>query len=114
MVKLGILRGEVGALMEAKKHKKYFPHGIGHWLGLDVHDPCPYVDENGDEIRFAPGMVLTIEPGIYIRADDMDVPQVYRGIGIRIEDNILVTHEGCENLSSGIAKTVDEIEALRL
>jgi Xaa-Pro aminopeptidase len=114
MVKLGILNGEVGALMEAKKHKKYFPHGIGHWLGLDVHDPCPYVDENGDEIRFAPGMVLTIEPGIYIRADDMDVPQVYRGIGIRIEDNILVTHEGCENLSSGIAKTVDEIEALRL
>ncbi len=114
LVKLGILNGEVAALMEAKKHKKYFPHGIGHWLGMDVHDPCPYVDENGNEIRFAPGMVMTIEPGIYIRADDMEAPEAYRGIGIRIEDNILVTEEGCENLSSGIAKTVDEIEALRL
>jgi len=112
LVKLGILNGEVGALMEAKKHKTYFPHGIGHWLGMDVHDPCPYVDANGEEIRFAAGMVLTIEPGIYIRADDMDVPQRYRGIGIRIEDNILVTEEGCENLSKGIAKTVEEIEAM--
>ena len=112
LLKLGILSGEVGALMEAKKHKRYYPHGIGHWLGLDVHDPCPYVDENGDEIRFAPGMVMTIEPGIYIRADDMDAPQAYRGIGIRIEDNILVTEEGCENLSEAIAKSVAEVEAI--
>ena len=112
LVRLGILNGEVGALMEAKKHKTYFPHGIGHWLGMDVHDPCPYVDANGEEIRFAAGMVLTIEPGIYIRADDMDVPQRYRGIGIRIEDNILVTEEGCENLSEGIAKSVEEIETV--
>ena len=111
LLKLGILNGEAGALIEAKKHKKYFPHGIGHWLGIDVHDPCPYVDENGNEIRFAPGMVMTIEPGIYIRADDMDAPKAYRGIGIRIEDNILVTEGGCENLSSAIAKTVEEIEA---
>lgn len=112
LVKLGILNGEVGALMEAKKHKTYFPHGIGHWLGMDVHDPCPYVDANGEEICFAAGMVLTIEPGVYIRVDDMDVPQRYRGIGIRIEDNILVTEEGYENLSGGIAKTVEEVEAV--
>lgn len=112
MVKLGILKGEVDALIEAKKHKQYYPHGIGHWLGIDVHDPCPYVDENGEEIRFAPGMIMTIEPGIYIRADDMDVSETYRGIGIRIEDDILVTQEGCENLSAAIAKSVEEIEAI--
>jgi len=111
MVKLGILEGEVDALMEAKKHKQYYPHGIGHWLGIDVHDPCPYVDENGEEIRFAPGMIMTIEPGLYIRADDMEVPELYRGIGIRIEDDILVTEEGCDNLSAEIAKSVEEIEA---
>jgi Xaa-Pro aminopeptidase len=109
---LGILKGDVAALMEEKKHKTYFPHGIGHWLGMDVHDPCPYVDANGDELPFAPGMVMTIEPGIYIREDDTEVPGKYRGIGIRIEDNILVTESGCENLSSGIAKTVEEIEAM--
>lgn len=110
MVRLGILEGDVETLMEEKKHKKYFPHGIGHWMGIDVHDPCPYVDENGEEIVFAPGMVMTIEPGLYIRDDDEEVPAVYRGIGIRTEDNILVTEKGCENLSDGIAKTVEEIE----
>jgi Xaa-Pro aminopeptidase len=112
LVKLGILKGEVAALMEKKKHKTYYPHGIGHWLGMDVHDPCPYVDADGNEIPFAPGMVMTIEPGIYIREDDRKVPKKYRGIGIRIEDNILVTKTGCENLSSRIAKTVEEVEAM--
>jgi Xaa-Pro aminopeptidase len=112
MVRLGILEGDPADLIEAKAHKKYFPHGIGHWMGMDVHDPCPYVDEDGDDVLFAPGMVMTIEPGIYIRDDDNDVPTQYRGIGIRIEDNILVTREGCDNLSEGIAKTVDEIEAM--
>ncbi len=111
MLRLGILKGEVDALMEAKAHKRYFPHGIGHWLGLDVHDPCPYADGKGDDTVFAPGMVLTVEPGIYIRADDKKAPKKYRGIGIRIEDDILVTKKGCENLSLGIAKTVEEIEA---
>ncbi len=112
LVRLGILEGRLSELIEAKKHKKYFPHGIGHWMGMDVHDPCPYVDEKGEELPFEPGMVLTIEPGIYICKDDMDVPEIYRGIGIRTEDNILVTEDGCENLSEGIAKTVDEIEAM--
>ena len=112
MVSLGILDGHVKTIMDEKVHKKYYPHGIGHWMGIDVHDPCPYSDENGEEILFAPGMVLTIEPGIYLPEDDMNVPKKYRGIGIRIEDDILVTKEGCDNLSSGIAKTVDEIESI--
>lgn len=112
MVSLGVLEGHVKTLMDDKKHKVYYPHGIGHWLGIDVHDPCPYSDDNGDEILFAEGMVLTIEPGIYLPQDDSDIPEQYRGIGIRIEDDILVRNEGCENLSEGIAKTVAEIETM--
>ncbi|RLA72248.1 MAG: xaa-pro aminopeptidase [Epsilonproteobacteria bacterium] len=112
MLRLGILHGEKTKLIEDKAHKKYFPHGIGHWMGLDVHDPLPYVDEEGEEIVFQPGMILTVEPGIYIRKDDENVPIKYRGIGIRIEDNILVTADGNENLSAGIAKTVEEIESM--
>lgn len=112
LVELGILKGDVKYLIKNKKHKKYFPHGIGHWMGIDVHDPCPYYDENGDEIKFNEGMVLTIEPGVYIDEADKNVPEKYRGIGIRIEDNILVTHNGYENLSISIAKSVEEIEAI--
>jgi len=112
LIDLGILHGELNALLEAKEHKKYAPHGIGHWMGLDVHDPCPYVDEAGESLIFVPGMVMTVEPGIYIRSDDESVEEKYRGIGIRIEDDILITEEGCENLSSMIAKTVDNIEKM--
>ena len=112
MIKLGLLKGGVKGLMDAKEHKKYYPHGIGHWLGIDVHDPCPYSDDQGEEILFAEGMVLTIEPGIYLPEDDLCIAEKYRGIGIRIEDNILVTKEGGKNLSKDIAKSVDEIEAM--
>lgn len=112
LVDLGILSGEINTLIEAKAHKKYAPHGIGHWMGLDVHDPCPYVDESGESLAFAPGMVMTIEPGIYIRSDDESVEEKYRGIGVRIEDDILITENGCENLSSLIVKTVEEIEEM--
>ena len=98
--------------MDAKEHKKYAPHGVGHWMGLDVHDPCPYVDEEGESLAFMAGMVMTIEPGLYFRAEDKSVPECYRGIGIRIEDNILVTEEGNENLSAMIAKSVEEIEGM--
>lgn len=111
MVKFGILEGVTEELIKEKAHKKYFPHGIGHWMGLDVHDPCPYSDDKGEELLFAEGMVLTIEPGLYLPQDDVNVPEKYRGIGIRIEDNILVSKEGCTNLSAGIAKSVEEIEA---
>jgi Xaa-Pro aminopeptidase len=112
LIDLGILSGDRKTLMEAKEHKKYAPHGIGHWMGLDVHDPCPYVDESGESLAFEAGMVMTIEPGLYFRANDENAPARYRGIGIRIEDNILVTEEGYENLSAMIAKSVKEIEAV--
>jgi Xaa-Pro aminopeptidase len=112
MVELGILKGNYKKLIKLQKHKKYYPHGIGHWMGIDVHDPAPYRDKKHREIPLQKGMVLTIEPGIYIDKDDKSVPKMYRGIGIRIEDDILVTKDGYENLSSSIAKTVDEVEAL--
>lgn len=112
MLRLGILKGDIDVLMESKEHKRYFPHGIGHWMGLDVHDPAPYYDDTGEEIPLCPGMILTIEPGIYLPESDENIPQQYRGIGIRIEDDILVTDEGCENLSCGIVKEIDAIEAL--
>jgi len=112
MIELGILKGDYKKLVKKQKHKRYFPHGIGHWMGIDVHDPAPYRDAKNREIPLQEGMVLTIEPGIYIDKDDKTVPKKYRGIGIRIEDDILVTKDGCENLSSCIAKTVEEIEAL--
>ncbi len=112
LVKLGILQGKCKKLLKKQKHKKYYPHGIGHWMGIDVHDEAPYKNENGQEIALKKGMVLTIEPGIYIDENDKNVPKKYRGIGIRIEDDILVTSKGCKNMSKGIAKTVSEIEAL--
>lgn len=112
LIDLGILRGECKTLLESKAHKKYTPHGIGHWMGLDVHDPCPYVDDEGESLTFKAGMVMTIEPGIYIRADDESVEEKYRGIGIRIEDDILITETGCENLSAMIVKSIEEIEEM--
>ncbi|MCK4874641.1 MAG: Xaa-Pro dipeptidase, partial [Sulfurimonas sp.] len=114
MVKLGILKGNYKKLIKKQKHKKYYPHGIGHWMGLDVHDPAPYINYEDNEIALQKGMVLTIEPGLYINENDNSVPKKYRGIGIRIEDDILVTKDGYENLSSGIAKTVKEVENISL
>jgi Xaa-Pro aminopeptidase len=112
LIDLGILSGERDVLMEAKAHKKYAPHGIGHWMGLDVHDPCPYVDESGESLGLMAGMVMTIEPGLYFRSDDESVPERFRGIGIRIEDNIFVTESGYEDLSAMIVKSVEEIEGM--
>jgi Xaa-Pro aminopeptidase len=79
-------------------------------MGIDVHDASPYTDSKGKEIKLQTGMVLTIEPGLYLPLDDKDLPKKYRGLGIRIEDNILVTKDGYENLSEGIVKNVDGIE----
>ena len=112
MVEFGILNGDVKELIKENKDKAYFPHGIGHWMGLDVHDPCPYKDKKGKEIALLAGMVLTIEPGLYLPLNDENIPEKYRGIAVRIEDDILVTKEGYENLSSEIVKTVSEIEFL--
>ncbi|MCD6191110.1 MAG: aminopeptidase P N-terminal domain-containing protein [Sulfurimonas sp.] len=112
MIELGILNGSLKKAIKKELYKKYYPHGIGHWMGIDVHDEAPYKYESGKEIPLKVGMVLTIEPGIYIDENDKDVPKKYRGIGIRIEDDILVTKNGCENLSKDIAKSVEEIESL--
>jgi len=109
---LSVIKGSFEEVMETKSYRKYYPHGIGHWMGLDVHDTCPYKDANGAEVLFSEGMVLTVEPALYLPLDDMDVAQEYRGIGIRTEDDILVTNSGFENLSSDIAKTVEEIEKM--
>ena len=112
MIKLGILKGKRKKLIKKKAHKKYYPHGIGHWMGLDVHDECPYKDEKNKEIPLKAGMILTIEPAIYCDKDDINIPKKYRGIGVRIEDNILVTEDGYRNLSKGIVKTVEDIEKI--
>jgi len=112
MIELSILKGSLKKIIKEELYKKYYPHGIGHWMGLDVHDEAPYKYKSGIEIPLKAGMILTIEPGIYIDKNDKDVPKKYRGLGIRIEDNILVTKDGCENLSKGIAKSVEEVESL--
>jgi len=114
MVRLGLLKGKTKDLIKKKAYMKYYMHGVGHYLGLDVHDAGRYfTDQTAKNSRpFAPGMVLTVEPGIYVPPDDKDAPAKYRGIGIRIEDDVLVTEDGNRNLTSKVPKNADEIEAL--
>jgi len=114
MKKLGLLKGKTKDLIKKKTYMKYYMHGVGHYLGLDVHDAGRYfVDQTARHSRpFAPGMVLTVEPGLYIPPDDKSAPAKYRGIGIRIEDDVLVTKEGNLNLTAKVPKDPDEIEAL--
>ncbi|MDW5502053.1 Xaa-Pro aminopeptidase [Pseudomonas lundensis] len=110
MVELGILKGEVEQLITEQAHRPFYMHGLGHWLGLDVHDVGHYGTPDRDR-TLEPGMVLTVEPGLYI-APDADVPEQYRGMGIRIEDDILITATGNENLTASVVKDADAIEAL--
>lgn len=86
-----------------EKTKQYFPHGIGHWLGLDVHDPCPYKDANDHMVKFASGMTLTIEPGLYFPINSQ-VPTAFKGIGIRIEDDCMITAKGHEVMTKSAIK----------
>ena len=109
LVRLGILKGEVDTLIAENAHRPYFMHGLSHWLGLDVHDVGAYGADRSRVLE--PGMVLTVEPGLYI-APDADVPEEYRGIGIRIEDDIVITETGNENLTASVVKNADDIEAL--
>ena len=111
LVDLGILQGEVSELIASGAYKQFYMHRIGHWLGMDVHDVGEYKIA-GEWRLLEPGMVLTIEPGLYIPEDCQEVSNKWRGIGIRIEDDVLVTGDGCEILSAGAPKTVLEIEAL--
>jgi Xaa-Pro aminopeptidase len=109
MVHLGMLEGEVDALIEDESYKRFYMHRTSHWLGMDVHDVGAYYID-GESRPLQAGMVLTIEPGIYVAADDEQAPEAYRGIGVRIEDDILVTEDGYENLTAAIPKTVEEVE----
>ncbi|HID4133149.1 TPA: Xaa-Pro aminopeptidase [Pluralibacter gergoviae] len=109
LANLGILKGEVDQLILDNAHRPYFMHGLSHWLGLDVHDVGYYGTDRSRILE--PGMVLTVEPGLYI-APDADVPAEYRGIGIRIEDDIVITSDGNENLTASVVKRADDIEAL--
>lgn len=109
LVNLGILSGEVERLIADNAHRAFFMHGLSHWLGLDVHDVGVYGQDRSRVLE--PGMVITVEPGLYI-APDADVPAKYRGIGIRIEDDILITANGNENLTASVVKSADDIEAL--
>ncbi|MGK0441128.1 MAG: Xaa-Pro aminopeptidase [Pseudohongiellaceae bacterium] len=111
LVRLGLLEGEVDKLIESKAYKDFYMHRAGHWLGMDVHDVGDY--KVGDEWRvLEEGMVMTVEPGIYVAANNKNVAPKWRGIGIRIEDDIAVTKKGCKNLTAAAPKTVAEIEAL--
>lgn len=111
LVELGLLKGEVQALIDSEAYRAFYMHRAGHWLGMDVHDVGDY--KVGGQWRvLEPGMALTVEPGIYIAADNQNVAKKWRGIGVRIEDDVVVTRQGCEILTTGVPKTVAEIEAL--
>ncbi|MDD1012441.1 Xaa-Pro aminopeptidase [Pseudomonas rubra] len=111
LVALGLLKGQVQELIESEAYRAFYMHRAGHWLGMDVHDVGEY--KVGGQWRvLEPGMALTVEPGIYVGADNQSVAKKWRGIGVRIEDDVVVTKQGCEILTSGVPKTVAEIEAL--
>ena len=111
LVKLGILKGKVASLIKSEAYKPYYMHRTGHWLGMDVHDVGDYkIDKQWRLLE--PGMVLTVEPGLYIQPDAIEVEQKWRGIGIRIEDDVLVTKSGHEVLTAAAPKEIKGIEAL--
>ncbi len=117
MLTLGLLQGEVDALISENTYKKYYMHGTSHWLGLDVHDVGGVHDLTSTATPRAskpllPGMVLTVEPGLYIALDDVDAPEALRGIGVRIEDDVLITADGPDVLTRSCVKSADEVEAM--
>ncbi len=111
LVELGLLKGRIPKLIKDEKYKQFFMHRIGHWLGMDVHDVGDYKIE-GEWRALEPGMVLTIEPGLYIPVNCKTVDKKWQGIGIRIEDDVLVTKNGYEVLTNGVPKTIAEIESI--
>ena len=111
LVELGVLRGSVARLVKKEKYKPWYMHGTSHWLGRDVHDVGAYLDRRDRPERLPVGAVLTVEPGLYFGPRDRKVPAALRGIGIRIEDDVLVTAKGPEVLTAAAPKTIREIEA---
>lgn len=111
LVELGLLKGRPGTLVKKEAYKKFYMHRTGHWLGMDVHDVGDYKID-GEWRVLEPGMVMTVEPGLYIRGGDKNVPKKWWNIGVRIEDDVLVTRDGSEVLTRAAPKAVDEVEAL--
>lgn len=109
LVDLGILKGDVDTLIEQQAYRQFYMHGLGHWLGLDVHDVGSYGQDKQRILEI--GMVITVEPGIYI-SEDADVPEQYKGIGVRIEDNLLMTEYGNKILTAAAPKEIADIENL--
>ena len=109
LVDLGILKGDVDTLIEQQAYRQFYMHGLGHWLGLDVHDVGSYGQDKQRILEI--GMVITVEPGIYI-SKDADVPEQYKGIGVRIEDNLLMTEYGNKILTAAAPKEIADIENL--
>ncbi|KNE84462.1 Xaa-Pro aminopeptidase [Aggregatibacter aphrophilus] len=109
LVRLGILKGDVDELIEQKAYREFYMHGLGHWLGLDVHDVGEYGENRNRTLE--PGMVITVEPGLYL-SKGADIPEQYKGIGIRIEDDLLITDYGNKNLTSAVPKEIADIEKL--
>ena len=110
LIEIGILEGEYEDLMSKGAHKEFYMHKVGHWLGLDVHDAGDYTEED-DHMKYKAGMITTIEPGIYIN-ESAPVDSKWKGIGIRIEDDILATNKGPINLTNEVPSHSDEIEKL--
>jgi Xaa-Pro aminopeptidase len=108
-IDLGLCTGTLDGVLESGTYKQFYMHRAGHWLGMDVHDAGLY-QQRGESMRLVPGMVLTVEPGAYIRPAD-NVPERFWNIGVRIEDDVLVTDAGVDNLTSAAPKTVADVEA---
>jgi Xaa-Pro aminopeptidase len=110
LLKLGLLKGTLAQCLREQSYRRFYMHKTGHWIGLDVHDVGEYRID-GESRLLEPGMVFTIEPGLYIAPDDKSVAAKWRGIGIRTEDDVLVTNDGHRVLTDGLARSADEIEA---
>jgi len=111
LIEVGLLTGDVQARIDDESYRRFYLHSTSHWLGLDVHDVGTYRLDEATPRPLMPGMVLTVEPGLYIPCDD-DIPEAYRGIGIRIEDNVVVTEQGHDILTADVPKQVEDIEKL--
>jgi Xaa-Pro aminopeptidase len=109
LVAIGLLRGSKDEILESKSYRRFYPHNTSHWIGLDVHDVGLYHDQ-GKPVALVPGMYFSVEPGLYVDPTDTLAPAAFRGIGIRIEDDVLVTETGNEVLTGGIAKEVAQLE----
>jgi Xaa-Pro aminopeptidase len=112
MLSLGFMKGTREEVIKNGGFKRFFPHGTSHWLGMDVHDVGLY-QKNGEPRALEPGMCFTVEPGFYVQPTDKEAPAEYRHIGIRIEDDVVITANGCDVLTKDAPKERAEIESLR-